>query len=577
MKRNLQDWLSWQETLHLSEIDLGLERIGRVAKQLDLLKPAFPIITIAGTNGKGSSVAFFNEILQAEGYKTGAYTSPHLINYNERITINGAQASDELIVQAFEAIDKARFITNESNEIEEVILEVGLGGRLDAANLWDTSLAVITSIDIDHIDWLGDDREIIAKEKSGIMRDSVPVISGDPNPPKMIKAESIRNNAPLFQLNEDFNFGNHETDSKKWVWKNSDLELVLPKPKMQDVLPVSTESIEVGLKRASVTGRLQIINESPEWLLDVAHNPHSAKELAKYIDNHQVTGKTFALFSMLSDKDITEEIILIMDNAMVKRGIGAVVLAIIAALLLGYLLKDKSQERQEVVDMKLPGAPEINIPSLSEATSKVTDTAATLVGEAKDKVADAGSAVVASATGTLKTATDSVKSVSDKAKSAVVDNSTAATTETTAPQNDTVVASTEAKPVKKAFKPTIEEEPKAKKPAKKKVVAKAPKKVAKKPAPAKPAPSTSSNSVGGKYSIQLLATSSQSRANKLASTMNGEGYVAFITQTTSNNKILYRVRVGGHNDRSSAIKAQDSMKRRYKKNFFVQNSLVVSK
>ncbi|KAG1663413.1 hypothetical protein GQR58_020357 [Nymphon striatum] len=275
-----------------------------------------------------------------------------------------------------------------------------------------------------------------------------------------------------------------------------------------------------------------------------------------------------------------------MDNAMVKRGIGAVVLAIIAALLLGYLLKDKSQERQEVVDMKLPGAPEINIPSLSEATSKVTDTAATLVGEAKDKVADAGSAVVASATGTLKTATDSVKSVSDKAKSAVVDSTASSTNDGTAKpgfsfrppnQNEQKEIVDNAKPVKKAFKPTIEEEPKAKKPAKKKVVAKAPKKVAKKPAPAKPAPSTSSNSVGGKYSIQLLATSSQSRANKLASTMNGEGYVAFITQTTSNNKILYRVRVGGHNDRSSAIKAQDSMKRRYKKNFFVQNSLVVSK
>ncbi len=300
---------------------------------------------------------------------------------------------------------------------------------------------------------------------------------------------------------------------------------------------------------------------------------------------------------------------------MVKRGIGAIVLAIIAALLLGYLLKDKSRERQEVVDMKLPGAPEINIPSLFEATSKVTDTAASLVGEAKDKVADAGNAVVASATGTLKTATDSVKAVSDKAKSAVenatstnsatdgnakpgfsfrppnlneqkeiVDNVNATTqntaTETAAPaQNNTVVASTTAKPVKKAFKPTIEEEPKAKKPAKKKVVAKAEKKVEKKAVPAKTAkaPAVSSNATGGKYSIQLLATSSQSRANKLATTMNSEGYVAFITQTTSNNKILYRVRVGGHGDRSSAIKAQDSMKRRYKKNFFVQNSLVVSK
>jgi len=303
---------------------------------------------------------------------------------------------------------------------------------------------------------------------------------------------------------------------------------------------------------------------------------------------------------------------------MVKRGIGAIVLAIIAALLLGYLLKDKSRERQEVVDMKLPGAPEINIPSLSEATSKVTDTAASLVDEAKDKVADASNAVVASATGTLKTATDSVKSVSEKAKSAVenvtstnsvssaangnvkpgfsfrppnlneqkeivdnVDSSTQNTAEAivaVAPvKNDTVVASSNPKPAKKVFKPILEEEPKAKKPTQKKAIAK--KKVEKKPTPKKAtqAPATNTNPTGGKYSIQLLATSSQSRANKLASTMNSEGYVAFITQTTSNNKILYRVRVGGHNDRTSAIKAQESMKRRYKKNFFVQNSLVVSK
>ncbi len=296
---------------------------------------------------------------------------------------------------------------------------------------------------------------------------------------------------------------------------------------------------------------------------------------------------------------------------MVKRGIGAIVLAIIAALLLGYLLKDKSRERQEVIDMKLPGAPEINIPSLSEATSKVTDTAASLMDEAKDKVVDAGNAVVASASGTLKTATDSVKAVSEKSKSAVknattsasdgsakpgfsfrppnlneqkeiVDNVNATTQNSTVEntatpaQNDTVVASSTTKPAKKVFKPTIEEEPKAKKPARKKVVVK---KVENKPAPAKKTqvPAASSNATGGKYSIQLLATSSQSRANKLASTMNSEGYVAFITQTTSNNKILYRVRVGGHNDRSSAINAQDSMKRRYKKNFFVQNSLVVSK
>ena len=351
MKKTLHDWLTWQETLHLSEIDLGLERIGRVAKQLQLVNPPFPIITVAGTNGKGSTVAFLNEILQAQGYKTGAYTSPHLINYNERITINSSETTDDLIIEAFEAIDAARFINNKNNEIEEVsltyfefstlaamwcfqqqkvdvaVLEVGLGGRLDAANLWDTSLAIITSIDIDHIDWLGDDREIIAKEKAGIMRNSVPVICGDTNPPEMISTEALRIGAPLTQINTDFSFITDDNDPDRWTWKNGKVELSLPKPKMQgdfqinnaataiaglmaiqNILTTTQESISAGLQKASVTGRLQIINESPEWLLDVAHNPHSAKELAKYIDTHKVSGKTFALFSMLADKDISEVI-----------------------------------------------------------------------------------------------------------------------------------------------------------------------------------------------------------------------------------------------------------------------------
>ena len=293
-----------------------------------------------------------------------------------------------------------------------------------------------------------------------------------------------------------------------------------------------------------------------------------------------------------------------MDNAMVKRGIGAVVLAIIAALLLGYLLKDKSRERQEVVEMKLPGAPEISIPSLSDATSSVADSAATLVDEAKETVSNAGSSVVASATGALSNlsseTTNAVKVVTDNVSTSTNIETTSATTnanpgfsfrppqkneeqqintssaivsDTTAnaattPSNNTVVASTAKtavkKEVKKKFKPTIEKETKA--PAiKKKVVVKK--------AKAKPVVESTS---GGKYSIQLLATSSQSRANKLAKTMNGEGYVSFITQTTSNNKVLYRVRVGGHKDRKGALTAQQTMKRRYQKNFFVQNSLVVS-
>lgn len=314
---------------------------------------------------------------------------------------------------------------------------------------------------------------------------------------------------------------------------------------------------------------------------------------------------------------------------MVKRGIGAVVLAIIAALLLGYLLKDKSNARQEIVDMKLPGSPEMTIPSLSDATAKVTDSAATLVDEAKDTASNAGNAVIASASGTSKSLTDGASNVveavtdsvsstassvtevakatvtessadssdssnpgfsfrppnkneeqqinTDTASSSAINNGDSATQETIANNNDVVASSQNTEvAVAKKFKPVIESEPKKavkkvvkKKPALKKA---APKKtVAKKAEPAKPSTSTSS-----KYAIQLLATSSQSRANKLAKTMNGEGYVSFITQTKSNNKILYRVRVGGHTDRNAALTAQQSMKRRYQKNFFVQNSLVVS-
>jgi len=302
---------------------------------------------------------------------------------------------------------------------------------------------------------------------------------------------------------------------------------------------------------------------------------------------------------------------------MVKRGIGAVVLAIIAALLLGYLLKDKSRERQEVVEMKLPGTPELIIPSLSDATSAVTESAASLVGEAKDTVSNAGNAVVASASGALtnlgsgaSNAADAIidgvsstasvitqtventvanvdtatsgsanpgfsfrppnKNEEQQINTSATTSSTTASTNTTATTtdtNNTVVASapkTVIKEVAKKFKPTIENEPK--KEVKRKAVVKK----------AEPKPKAKVSSSGGKYSIQLLATSSQSRANKLAKTMNGEGYVSFITQTTSNNKVLYRVRVGGHKDRNAALKAQQTMKRRYQKNFFVQNSLVVS-
>ncbi|MGK0270443.1 MAG: dihydrofolate synthase/folylpolyglutamate synthase [Cocleimonas sp.] len=360
MKKTLDNWLLWQESLHFSEIDLGLERIGKVAKKLDLLSPNFPIITVAGTNGKGSTVAFLDSILRAEGYKTGAYTSPHLIKYNERIVLNGEQVDDESIIQAFKAIDDARCAITDDNgdtisltyfefstlaamfiyqqqNVDVAVLEVGLGGRLDAANLWNTSLAIITSIGVDHIDWLGDDRDIIAIEKSGIMRNETPAICGDNNPPKTIESEADRIGAELQQINTDFSFNPPDssadnTSSNQWQWNSEETSLTFELPFMpgefqlnnaataiaglfaiKSILPVSQDAINSGLKSAQVIGRLQVLQTKPEWLIDVAHNPHAAKQLAKYIKQNPVTGKTYALFSMLRDKDITE-VINIMGN-----------------------------------------------------------------------------------------------------------------------------------------------------------------------------------------------------------------------------------------------------------------------
>ena len=346
MKKNLAEWLSWQETLHLSEIDLGLDRIRVVAEALDLLSPTFPIITVAGTNGKGSSVAMLDAILHAQGYKTGNYTSPHLVHYNERIKLGGLNVSDQKIVSAFEKIDKARGKTSltyfefstlaamlifNDEKVDVAILEVGLGGRLDAANLWDAGLAIISSIDVDHVAWLGDDREKIAVEKAGIMRKNTPVISGEPNPPSTIASEAQRIGAQLSQINSDFFY--ESSDQNSWLWKSKDKQLELPFPALkgefqlsnastviagllaiESRLPVSDNAIKSGLENASAEGRLQLISKEPEWLIDVAHNPHAAKELAKYLHENPVTGKTYALFSMLRDKDI-KAVVSIMQDA----------------------------------------------------------------------------------------------------------------------------------------------------------------------------------------------------------------------------------------------------------------------
>ncbi len=345
MKKTLAEWLSWQEKLHLSEIDLGLDRIRAVAEKLDILSPPFPIITVAGTNGKGSTVALFESILKAQTYKTGSYTSPHLIDYNERIKLNSINANDDVIIEAFEKIDAARgeisltyfefgtlaaMLIFIKQNVDVAILEVGLGGRLDASNLWDTSLAIITSIGIDHIDWLGDDKEIIAKEKSGIMRQGIPAICGDLDPPLSIAKEASRIGAQFYQINNDFSY--QKNDDHTWEWKGFGKSYSLDLPALAGefqlnnastvlaglhilnrLLPPSQEHIKQGLKGVSLIGRLQTIHHQPEWIVDVAHNPHAAKQLAKYLQKKPITGKTIALFSILKDKDI-DQVISIMNS-----------------------------------------------------------------------------------------------------------------------------------------------------------------------------------------------------------------------------------------------------------------------
>ena len=338
MSRTLTEWLDWQERLHLSSIDLGLDRVAKVATKMGLTKLSMPVITVAGTNGKGSTVAIVDSIYRAADYKTGCYTSPHLVRYNERICLDASQASDDDICEAFAAIDNARSDTSltyfefgtlaaaylfQKHDVDVAIFEVGLGGRLDAVNLWDADIALITNIDIDHIDWLGDDREQIGVEKAGIMRKGKTVVCGDTNPTDSIQSEANRIGANLLQQGLDF-FWTEGTDEKEWVYNRKDNHPIsYPKPSLRGKfqlhnaaaaitlvndfkhrLPITEVNIKQGLQQTAVIGRLQKLADSPELLVDVAHNPQSAAALADYLANNPIEGKTVALFSALTDKDL---------------------------------------------------------------------------------------------------------------------------------------------------------------------------------------------------------------------------------------------------------------------------------
>ena len=330
----LADWLARLEQLHPSTIELGLDRVSQVKEALGLA-PTFPLILVGGTNGKGSTCAYLEAILGAAGYKTGLYTSPHLLRYNERVRIAGKQASDAELVAAFERIDAARGDTSLTYfefgtlgamlqfiaaGVDVAILEVGLGGRLDAVNAFDADVAIVTSVDLDHMDYLGDTREQIGFEKAGIYRTARPAICADLNPPASLLDHARRIGADLCCIERDFSA---QREGDHWTYRSPDTtRSALPLPAMagayqlrnaagalaaldalQRRLPVSEAAIHAGLASAQVPGRFQRIACAPEVILDVAHNPEAARSLAATLREQPVAGRTLAVVGMLADKD----------------------------------------------------------------------------------------------------------------------------------------------------------------------------------------------------------------------------------------------------------------------------------
>jgi len=354
--KDLTSWLSYIESLHPKSIAMGLDRVNRIIDRLQLY-PTFTIITVAGTNGKGSTCAMLEQVYKNAGYQVGCYTSPHLLRYNERVRINSNEATDAELCAAFAVVDAARLEADDVTvpltyfevgtlaamwhfmqaNIDIAILEIGLGGRLDAVNAFEPSCAIVTSIDLDHQDFLGDTREKIGFEKAGVYRSSVPAICGDAEPPASLIAYAKQIQADLKCINHDFKpvIGSAILDERVWQYQ-ADGKVIhtLPFPalqgsfqlnnaacaiaaieSLQSNLPVATAAIASAMRQVTLTGRFQTVSKSPWVILDVAHNPHAAHALAENLkasktqreitsSGKNASGKTFAVFAMLADKDI---------------------------------------------------------------------------------------------------------------------------------------------------------------------------------------------------------------------------------------------------------------------------------
>jgi dihydrofolate synthase/folylpolyglutamate synthase len=316
----------------MNEIDLSLSRVKEVLKRLHYFNQSL-VITVAGTNGKGSTVKVLEEIYQEAGFSVGAFTSPYLLRYNEQFRVNGISCSDKEICTAFEKIKAhtqnvaltpfeygtiAALLIFSENPLDVIILEVGLGGRLDAVNAIDADLSIVTTIAMDHMDWLGETREAIAREKAGVFRTNRPAICGDFDPPKTLIQYAAEIGAPLFCQHQQFGF---KEKKSSWDWWSSNVELRdLPLPSLalqnvssalmgvhllQKYLPVSMDAIHHALKKVVLPGRIQVIPGDIPKILDVSHNPAAVEQLSKYLLKNPIKGKTHAVFSMLADKDVS--------------------------------------------------------------------------------------------------------------------------------------------------------------------------------------------------------------------------------------------------------------------------------
>ena len=337
--QTLSDWLRHCEQLHPKNIDMGLTRVAEVARRLELAFDC-PVITVAGTNGKGSTCAMLDAICREAGWRTGVYSSPHLVHFEERCRIQGEMVAAGDLVEHFEAVERARTQGGEAvsltyfefttlailrlmsrARLDVAILEVGLGGRLDATNVIDADCAVITSVDVDHVEFLGPDRESIGREKAGIMRAGRPVVVSDPMPPASVIEHAQAIGADLWRFGQDFNFSG---DKQQWAWAGRGRRYAgLAYPALRGAnqlinasgalaalealrqrLPVTAQAVRLGLAHVELPGRFQIVPGQPALLLDVSHNPHSVAALAANLDAMGYFSATHAVFGAMADKDL---------------------------------------------------------------------------------------------------------------------------------------------------------------------------------------------------------------------------------------------------------------------------------